>query len=472
VAFLILSGSALAGTSTAVGGAVNYAREVGAVNAVFTLPAGKTVTRDLNVIRDSSQDFFVDVTLGNGALYTGAGATLPEASDLALTTAAGGAVTITLISGGTAGSATATYFVDITTPFTGLATFTLTVGGWTFRDPGNVLGAGTSAVQITVATRDSATGTAVDVGADTVTLAQSQNAVTSDGVVATTATVDVAQNRTAFLATGGDTTVQDNGATIDNNNTTANVNGLDGLTFVATATDTINIVIAGNLSGITTVIFDPAGVPVSKGVTADDVTAGTVVIPVPGNHGALNAPANIQIVVDGVTQLTARTLTVSSAYKSGLAGTAFAASQDHPVTASTTLTIWSLNGTVLVANWSNGNNEVLNSRFYLWNPSATGGLITVRIFALPVASSSDSGPRPFAGTPLATVAAGSVAGLSGRNLRLAEDLLGPAGIALPYTENGGNLIIEITIEASNVSGYTQTFSNTLAYGTTPLTKIN
>ena len=41
--------------------------------------------------------------------------------------------------------------------------------------------------------------------------------------------------------------------------------------------------------------------------------------------------------------------------------------------------------TVLIANFMNGNNEALNSRVYLWNPSASAGDVTVRVFTLPLA---------------------------------------------------------------------------------------
>ena len=39
--------------------------------------------------------------------------------------------------------------------------------------------------------------------------------------------------------------------------------------------------------------------------------------------------------------------------------------------------------TLLVANFMNGNNGAFNSRVYLWNPSASAGQVTVRVFTLP-----------------------------------------------------------------------------------------
>src|SRR5437867_12521070 len=54
-ACFFLAANAFAGTTTVVGGVVSYAREVGVANAVYTLPT-QTITRSMNVIRDSTHD--------------------------------------------------------------------------------------------------------------------------------------------------------------------------------------------------------------------------------------------------------------------------------------------------------------------------------------------------------------------------------------------------------------------------------
>jgi len=41
-------------------------------------------------------------------------------------------------------------------------------------------------------------------------------------------------------------------------------------------------------------------------------------------------------------------------------------------------------GTVLVANFMNGNTNAFNSRIYLWNPSQSAGNVSVRVFTLPL----------------------------------------------------------------------------------------
>ena len=118
--------------------------------------------------------------------------------------------------------------------------------------------------------------------------------------------------------------------------------------------------------------------------------------------------------------------------------------------------------TVLVANFLNGNNAVLNSRVYLWNPSDNAGNITARVYTLP-----RSGPS----TLLGTVNLGILGAKSSRNIKIAEDILVSSGIPLPYITDGGNLTVEFTIEAPNVRGDAQVFSSDFAFGTYPLQEI-
>ena len=118
--------------------------------------------------------------------------------------------------------------------------------------------------------------------------------------------------------------------------------------------------------------------------------------------------------------------------------------------------------TVLVANFTNGNNGALNSRVYLWNPSATDGRVTVRVFTLP--NTGDS-------MRLQTVPLGILKAFSARNIRIAEDILAFSGIALPYTDDGGNLMLEFTIEAPDVRGVAQVFSSNMAFGTYVLQEV-
>ncbi len=122
--------------------------------------------------------------------------------------------------------------------------------------------------------------------------------------------------------------------------------------------------------------------------------------------------------------------------------------------------------TVLVANFMNGNNDAFNSRVYLFNPSAGAGKVTVRVFTLPL---SGGLAQELTGTlPLSL---GTLGAKSGLNVKLAEDILTPLGIALPYTDDGGNLTLEFTIQAADVRGAAQVFSSSFAFGTYPLQEI-
>ena len=119
---------------------------------------------------------------------------------------------------------------------------------------------------------------------------------------------------------------------------------------------------------------------------------------------------------------------------------------------------------VLVANFVNGNNRFLASRIYLWNPSSRAGTVTVRVFTL---------GRTGASSLLGTVNLGTLEATSGRYLMLAEDILAPLQIALPYTENGGNLTLEFSVDVGNVQGTARVFNHslTLSLGTYPLQEI-
>ena len=104
--------------------------------------------------------------------------------------------------------------------------------------------------------------------------------------------------------------------------------------------------------------------------------------------------------------------------------------------------------TVLVANFMNGNNAVLNSRVYLFNPSTNPGNVTARVFSLPLSSSVN---QEFTATPLNL---GSLGAESAMSIRLAEDILAPLAppLTLPYITDGGNLTVEFTIQAADVRG--------------------
>ena len=161
LASFMLTGNVLAGTTTTT--EVTYAREVGKDDAIYTLPAN-TAERAMNVIRSTTQNFTLGVSLSDNAEF--ATPTLPAAGDLTLTTTGGGAVTISIADGGANGDTFVLYLVDITTGFTTFPTFTLTTTGWKIRDVDNVLGGG-GTLTLTLETRDAASSTVIDPGAET-----------------------------------------------------------------------------------------------------------------------------------------------------------------------------------------------------------------------------------------------------------------------------------------------------------------
>jgi len=130
---------------------------------------------------------------------------------------------------------------------------------------------------------------------------------------------------------------------------------------------------------------------------------------------------------------------------------------------------WFFNGTssntVLLANFVNGNTDAFNSRVYLWNPSESSGDVTVRVFTLPLTGGL---AQELTASPLNL---GSLGANSAMNIKLAEDILAPLGITLPYTDNDGDLTLEFTIEGVGVRGATQVFSSSVAFGTNPLQEI-
>ncbi len=94
-----------------------------------------------------------------------------------------------------------------------------------------------------------------------------------------------------------------------------------------------------------------------------------------------------------------------------------------------------------------------------------GGAVTVRVFSLPL---NTGVPQELTGAPRNL---GALAAKSALNIKLAEDILTPLGITLPYTSDGGNLTLEFTIQAADVRGVAQVFSSSFAFGTYPLAII-
>jgi len=469
MALLLVAGTAMAGTTFGPAGSTGFkfAREVGASNLVYTMPAG-TVVRNMSVIRSIAQDFFVDVTLVGGATF--ATGRLPASADLVLTEVSG--VTTypaVIVSGGLNNGTTVRYFVDVApVDMDTLGILTLTVTGWTIKDTtANVIGGGGN-FQVSITTSDSATNVPFDSGNDAAVLMSGFYGTAAGPLTPTTAVIDVATNRKMFVPTPPDTTTIDFGATAGFDASVSGVLQANGTPYSLIAASRINLVIAGDLSGIVSFIWDPGalfGPSITHVVTSAERTAGAATIPIPGDFPSIVDihAVPIETVITGTTQLTARTLTLTAnlVLSGGLDGPA---ANNRTLLPTATLTTWTLNGTILVANFANGNNTAWLSRFYLWNPSTVDGVVTARVFTLPVIGQ----PNAPVG---ATVVLGTLAAGSGLNIRLAEDILTPGGVPLPYVTDGGNVVVEFTIEAINVSGFTQIFSPTAFMGVCNMTKV-
>jgi hypothetical protein len=450
VVILLLSAPAFAGT-TATSGAIKYAREVASANTVYTVPA-TTITRTMQVVRGDTQNFFVDVKLSSGVWN----ASLTAGMITFGTTAAPAVYTPSVIGGGGGGSATATFLIVVTsgTP-TDYPVATLTLTGATVKDTANVLGTGDGGtIQLTVKTRDAATGLDVDPGTDTVNFITSVWAVTapSPAVQVGSAVIDVALNRAKFV---GDTDT-DASAKVGVNGSTSGVLKVDGSgDFVLVTADTVNYVITTDLTEIKSIAWGG----VTKTLTDTDRAGGSVTLAIPGTNASLTgALSTVTIILVGTNPTNARTLSIAA--NLDMAG---GTSGDHAIISSTPLTVWSYNGTVLTALWVNGNSAVFNSRIYLFNPGTTGEVVA-DVYAMPrqgLKATDDA-------SKLGTVSLGNIAAGTALNIKVYEDILTAAPISLtaPYVGNeSGNLAIIITIRASGVKGASQTFNASMAFGT-------
>jgi hypothetical protein len=447
-AFALLAGSALAGTTTAT--AIAFARELGQANQVYVIPAGITIIRGMGIARTQSQDLFLDVTLVGGATFsaTGGGA-LPDPGNVTMT-GAPASFTITKVGGGYEGSSSVRFFVNVLNlDMQQLGVATIAAGGWGIMDPTNVLGGGGS-FGLTVSTADPSTNVPLDIGADTVANWITGSYATNASLGATTtATIDVSTNRKNFVPNinGNDTLTIDKGATLSVNTGISGVYDSSGVPYHLTSASKVNITIAGDLTGITSFNLGP----VTLTVSANDRAAGSAAFAIFGNNIADPGQQSVWINVDGTTSLSSRAFSVAVGLQLG--GPDGVAANNRTLLFPTILSTWSLNGTILISNYVNGNNGSLQSRLYLHNPaSAATADVIARVFTLPLSG----GTNAQVGN---TVTVGALKPGAGINLRLAEDILTPAGVTLPYTADGGNLFVEFTIQANNVSGVSQTFVN-------------
>ena len=257
LACLLMMGSALAGKTVA--GEIKYAREVGGAGRQYVIPDDATgdIVRTLAILPSAS--FFVKISLDGNAEFTGAGnGVLPAGGDLTQT-GGGSANTATVLGTPKDGDTSVEYLVRVTSAFDNFPVFTFGTGGWGIKDPDNVLGGG-GTINVTVTTRAANTGDTIDAGTDSDAWLKGVGGVTviKDSLKSTTATVDVATARTEFVKdqNGDDTATMDKGATLGLSDTTAMALAADGTAYELAATDTIELVVTGDLTGITEIVWN------------------------------------------------------------------------------------------------------------------------------------------------------------------------------------------------------------------------
>ncbi len=474
LACLLMMGNALAGT-TKVSAEVKYAREVGAAKKAYVIPAGNMITRKMLILPSAS--FFVTVSLGGNAEFDDDEGRLPIETDLQTALVGGGSITRSLFGTPADGDKSVEYLARLPVNLDDLSDFptlTLNTAGWGIQDPDNVLGGG-GTINVTVTTRASDTGAMIDAGTDSAAWLKGIYGVTvtRDLLKSSTATIDVATTRTKFVAEETDDAANDNtvnmdkGATLGVNGTTAGVLAADGVSdYLLTGAEMIELVITGDLTGITEIVLNDDGVAetmadgemrLAQSDEDFDLANGVATLEFAGdNSDLIGAEVTITIIVDGSTNLNPRTLNLAVNLDLG-------EDANGRELVSTSLTVWKLNGTVFLANFVNGNSDMFHSRVYLFNHGPVSGDITVRAFTLP--TSGDS-------TLVGTADLGSLTSWSGRNIRVAEDVLMQI-TDLPYTADGGNLVLEITIDANNIAGTAQVFQNDLSsFGIYQLKMIN
>jgi len=424
------------------------------------------------------------------------GCRLPASGDVTVSGGGGGA-TFSLVAGGVNGTNFVTYLATITTAFTSAPTLAITSGtnGWAVRDYSNKLAAAGSAgaISASVMTYDAATTNLFDSGNDAVAIMQSSPAVQiTSALYPTTAVINSSDLRMTFTPTFPDTPYQDNGASVGVGLASPVPLNTLGTLFTLSTGDKFTFAFTSSNNDFSGLVMAPIGsefpgtpgtIPgiTWAGIPAIYSTGNTKTITVAGNNAAIGFAAQpFVFTVDGGTTLVPRTFSVKIDLTL-VAGGATSGGGAKALQAATPVTQWMFGPgegeMVLLANWLNGNTTQYNSRIYLFNSTSTPTDITARVLKMPPAGGTPTSAEITA--PGSPIALGTLSGYSGMNIKLKEDILNyllaalPGG-ALPYTENGGNLIVEITAHGLDrgISGTCQVFSGTFAFGQVPLVVIS
>ena len=473
VVFTCASVSAATLTAKRSGSAIDvltFAREV---DGPYTMPTDVlTVEYVPSVIRSADKDFFLTLTFSDGAKFA-TGTPIPKIQYVGT-----GSVTIALLTATPLdGKTSIEWHVVVNTAATTFPTFIIHfdnqvgAGGSGVKiDAGTTIEAGGSvSAQVTV--RDANTGDPFDTPAQD-TLFRGAYAIFVGNVFPDNATIDVAIGRTGFVDEPDLFPVN---PVDDNPNRDAgaeftvvwdqNIYAADGTFFANDAapdkmfanqtTQQLKVTYASNLAEISVIrLSEGEARELSRSLT--DAERAGLSVSVEGNWAqlAMLNRAQIYIQKDGDIVLS-RDLTISVELLAG-----GVVDNGHVLITNELLTSWRPNGTVLMMPWANGNNAVMNGRVYLYNETSVTGPITARVLTL-----------PRIGTPsaeLGSVVVGTLPANGTAMIKVAEDILAPLPATLPYLADGGNLMIEFTVQVMKVSGAFQVFNAGFAYGTTLL----
>jgi hypothetical protein len=482
VAMLVMTASAMASTTvvypltTAIPGTLGTAgpvlfdMEQGAANAVWSFPGATNcsgynavIAQKMNVIRQyntsgSPQNYFVYLTLDNGAIWQTAPA---DPTNWFFTNQGTTQPTVHLIGG--VGTATLRYYVLINSSLFDLSlnTIYIPLGLYTVRDPLNRIGTGQT-IGVTVTETDGATDIMFETSQATLIQGAPGNRIS----VATTvghAVIDTLTNRTTFVEDVNVDTNDDYSASIGINIST--VFNRAGCVYMLSNLSSIQIQIFGNFAQVDRVCYGTS----PQICTSISGAPSSILINIPGDSSLVRSSSANQFhfytKTTNTSQLVAQTFTFSVRE--------LLASSDgtNPFTFvnGAPLTVWTLNGTILTAIWQNGNGGplgTLNGRLYIWNPSNQAGAIIAQVFTLPVGMGGS--------TLIGTVNLGTLPALSATNIRVYEDILNsiPPLVTFPYTTNGGNIVIVLTINAIDCHGWSNVFGifngNYVSFGVVPM----
>jgi len=451
---LLSTGLSLAQKTDFVGAekARGLAVEIGKDELVWRVPAGSTIERAMTFI--PTQNFNFELTLGGGTVWEDA------TKSVTITVTQPGGTTFTDVDGLaqvlTSGGDTLRIVWDFAARnITTFATATILFDAVSFKDKADIVANGGS-ITLTVETTNSSNVEIDDGGSnDTVTYFKAVNFWNDVKVTSDDETVDVNAGRKKFT---GNSTKTGGGSkmlireTADADAGVENIFDSSGAEFTTGG--------AGTTAVLITAIFDDglslAGISEFTAVGGWDKGSDRVTLT---NASYALGDNALTIEVDGVTELASRTINVTFTFKVDQPG---GGTKSFTKGTSVKISVWKLNGTVLVAHWLQTNTDEADgsdtsgrfkSRLYVVNHTGTAGAITIRVLQSTLSNGADTSNDLGETTP------GQIPDIPANASMLIrmEDVYSALGLALPDFTNGGNVAAVITIRVTKATCSYQTF---------------